>query len=195
MRIFRRAYYKNTTSNKRRAHNKQRNKHNNSQLQPQHIHRTAGKDYHEKNVTINGPISINVNIGDKHQDTRTLITDVARGVQESMEGIGNLSDYDCTISPETRQEPTQQVMADLVVPGHDRQQVLDQLHRAIAGRSGVEVPRILMVARDMKLLTKVPSWKMARREFGDIGAQSGYYRGKNTMLTEEETRDYTKLLE
>ena len=183
--------------NRRSAHNSQRNNHsnnhNNSKLQPQYIHRTAGKDYHEKNVNINGgTFNINVNIGDKHQDTRTLITDVARGVQEAMESVTAIDVTECQDMPHISSPRT---MADLVPPGHDRQEVLALLHRVIDGRTGVEVPRILIVAHQMGLITKVPSYEMARREFGDIGAQSGYYRGKNSMLTEEETRDYTKLLE
>ena len=67
---------------------------------------------------------------------------------------------------ERTEGPTQKGMEDLVAPGYDKQNVLIRLHRAIEGRSGVEVPRILMVARDMGLLTKVPSWKIAADEFG-----------------------------
>lgn len=81
MRIFRRTYYQNTMKNRR----KKSNRHNNSQSQPLHAHRTAGKDYHERIVNIQGgTFTFNVNIGDKHQDTKTLITNVTRGVQQAV---------------------------------------------------------------------------------------------------------------
>ena len=194
MRIFRRPYNPNTMKNRRKATS---NKHNNSQSQPQHAHRTAGKDYHEKNVNINGgTFNINVNIGDKHQDTKTLITDVTRGLQQAvatMADAGEAEEWEDGAGERT-EGPAQKGMADLVAPGLDKQNGLGRLHRAIEGRSGVEVPRILMVARDMGLLTKVPSWDVAREEFGQIGAQSGYYKGKEKGLTDDETERYTAQL-
>lgn len=173
------------------------NKHNNSQSQPLHAHRTAGKDYHEGIVNIQGgTFTFNVNIGDKHQDTKTLITDVTRGLQQAvatMADAGEAEEWEEGAGERT-EGPAQKGMADLVAPGYDKQNVLIRLHRAIEGRSGVEVPRILMVARDMGLLTKVPSWDVAREEFGQIGAKSGYYRGMNTILTNEEKVKYMWLL-
>ncbi len=184
--------------NRRSAHNSQRsNKHNNSQSQPLHAHRTAGKDYHERNVTIQGGVTINVNIGDKHQDSKTLITDVTRGLQQAVATMADASEAEEWEegAGERTEGPAQKGMADLVAPGYDKQNVLVRLHRAIEGRSGVEVPRILMVARDMGLLTKVPSWDVAREEFGQIGAQSGYYKGKEKGLTDDEMNQYEKLLQ
>ena len=190
MRIFRRTYNPNTMKNRRKTSNK----HNNSQSQPLHAHRTAGKDYHERIVNIQGgTFTFNVNIGDKHQDTKTLITDVTRGLQQAvatMADTGEAEEWE-----EGTEGPAQKGMADLVAPGYDKQNVLIRLHRAIEGRSGVEVPRILMVARDMGLLTKVPSWDVAREEFGQIGAQSGYYKGKEKGLTDDEMNQYEKLLQ
>lgn len=86
-------------------------------------------------------------------------------------------------------------MADCVARGHDTAGVLAQLHRAIDGRSGVEVPRILRVAQLLGLLRKVPSWEVAQREFGDIGARSGYYKAKNEPLTEGERTSFGRLFD
>lgn len=194
MRIFRRPYNPNTMKNRRKTSNK----HNNSQSQPLHAHRTAGKDYHERIVNIQGgTFTFNVNIGDKHQDTKTLITDVTRGLQQAVATMADASEAEEWEdgAGERTEGPAQKGMADLVAPGYDKQNVLIRLHRAIEGRSGVEVPRILMVARDMGLLTKVPSWKIATAEFGNIGAKSGYFRGKSTRLSDEEIERFSSLLE
>ena len=82
-----------------------------------------------------------------------------------------------------------------MAPGLDKQNVLVRLHRAIEGHNGVEVPRILTVAQKKGLIVKVPSWKIATAEFGNIGAKSGYFRGKSTRLSDEEIERFSSLLE
>ena len=85
-------------------------------------------------------------------------------------------------------------MAGYVASGHDVGEVMRLLHRAMEGRSGVEVPRILRMAQEMGLLLRVPSYEVVRSEFGEIGASSGFYRGRDSKLTDKERQRYLMLL-
>ena len=85
-------------------------------------------------------------------------------------------------------------MAGYVASGHDVGEVMSLLHRAMEGRSGVEVPRILRVAQEMGLLLRVPSYEVVRSEFGEIGARNGFYRGSRACLTDDETERFSRLL-
>ena len=86
-------------------------------------------------------------------------------------------------------------MRRYVVSQERADDALHRLREVLVGRNGVVVPRMLRVAVEIGMLHKVPSYEVAHREFGDIGAKAGYYRALNGHLTDREADTYRRLLE
>lgn len=57
-----------------------------------------------------------------------------------------------------------------------------------------ELENLKREAQEMGLLLRVPSYEVVRSEFGEIGASSGFYRRRDSKLTDKERQRYLMLL-
>lgn len=76
----------------------------------------------------------------------------------------------------------------------DVKKVMRKLHNILDGQSGIMVVKIMRAAIEAGVLTSMPTIGELSSEF-DIQLQSSlFYRYRNRLFTEDELKDYTKLL-
>lgn len=72
----------------------------------------------------------------------------------------------------------------------DLRQELENLKREATGEEREKEER----KGEKGLLLRVPSYEVVRSEFGEIGVGSGFYRGRDSKLTDKERQRYLMLL-
>ena len=72
----------------------------------------------------------------------------------------------------------------------DLRQELENLKREATGEEGEKKER----KGEKGLLLRVPSYEVVRSEFGEIGVGSGFYRRRDSKLTDKERQRYLMLL-
>lgn len=76
----------------------------------------------------------------------------------------------------------------------DKEEVLKILHNVIDGKNGVDVVKILLAAKYLNYITRLPSIGVLQNEFNVQISRSQYYRDKANRYFEEDLEDYIDAL-
>ena len=108
-------------------------------------------------------LSNNVWSYEQYKEYRWTVCEIENRLEKRIEQFATA--YDHCIKPKNQAK-----FADLINPTADKEDVLNRLHKAIDGRQGAHVGRVLTKAIDLKLLNNSPTKQQFISEFKLIGS-------------------------